>query len=51
MSADPHYIECARAAYAILIERAKTHQERRELKRELAEIEREQGDGSRDTRR
>lgn len=39
MSADLHYLECARAAYAILIERATTHSERRELRRELAEIE------------
>ena len=39
MRPDAHDIECARAAYAALIERAKTQAEKRKLRKELLEYE------------
>jgi len=43
MSADKtkeiaHEMECADAAYAVLIERATTHAEKRELKRKIKDL-------------
>lgn len=38
---DPHYLECARAALALRIEGARSKDDRRELRRWLAEIEAE----------
>jgi DNA-binding HxlR family transcriptional regulator len=39
MSRDPHELECARAAYAALVEKAKTAAEKRELRKALREFE------------
>ena len=42
MRPDAHDLECAQAAYALLIERAKTHAEKKQLRKELREYENKQ---------